>query len=547
MPGGNLAFELPDLPTVAKKSVQANVGPIDTYLSIACQHFDVLGKAIKHHGNRTLTEYLDAIQPQPGPSHQSREDLFDILYANIEPYFGDRTARQTIADLERTPLVLTANHHGVTYFAQDFQGSLIFALNRMGQNTGPRTVPVFACGTVPLDNLTFPLGLLCYHTNANGPHSSPKKIAVFSNKMRRQMVSCAKPFDLAMIARARKRAKKMISEEALSATLDEALSILLDEEYSRSQVTTLPRYTQQSLVLNHRIWKRIFEGHRQAPELITLELEKVAIGLLIKDLENSDSLAHNVMFDSRLRDNVLKALDGGRACWQTKHLLRRLHADTRAPKGSESAAGCGTMLFWGLNERGRQIPLYLRRTASGKEALCGVDDRGKVHEKPYTAASIIDGLLKEQLLPSIFTSLLTLSLARGVVCAGGYFQCDYLPAMQQGLVSALEQTGGYDEVARRVAGIKTNTYLSGMIAVMRRIEGDHLVPAGPVEIIAGGGLDDGAIFQMQALTLKNAHIGALAETIQDLPPSGKASLTPNWRSELAIDAARVIHNKVAVV
>jgi hypothetical protein len=176
-----------------------------------------------------------------------------------------------------------------------------------------------------------------------------------------------------------------------------------------------------------------------------------------------------------------------------------------------------------------------------------VDDRGKVYERPYTVTSLLEGLQQNQLLPSIFTSLLTLSLARGVVCAGGYFQCEYLPAMQRGLVGAMQAVDGYGDVARRISQVKTDTYLSGMIAVMRRTEAGHLVPAGPLEIIAGGGLDDEALLKMMALSLKDAHIGALAETIQDLPAAEKTTLPDNWRSELAQDARRVLEEKIAVV
>jgi hypothetical protein len=526
---------------------QAHRGPVDTYFSLACDHFDVLGRAIRHHGHRSLTEYLNRIQPIPLTAFQSNDDLLDVVFRQVTPRFGEETARRAIEDLERIPLVLTANHHGATYFTQDFQGNLIFALNRIRDDGPPRTVPVFACGTVPLDNLTFPLGMLCYDTSDSDPLGAPKKIPVFSNKLRRQMVSCAKPFDMAMIERARRRSQTLITEGAISASLASAIGTLLVDDYSHPEVVGLPSYTQQATALNNRIWRRLFRTKRRMPELFTLELEKVAIGLLEKDLTNRASLAHCVMFDSKLRDQVFDRLDGERACWRSEFLLRRLHADQDAVKNWASTAGCGTMLFWGLDERGRRVPLYLQGVGPRKEMLCGVDDRGRVYERPYTVNSLLEGLQQNQLLPSIFTSLLTISLARGVVCAGGYFQCEYLPAMQRGLVGAMQAVEGYADVGRRVSQVKTDTYLSGMIAVMRRTEAGHLVPAGPLEVVAGGGVDDEALLKMMALSLKDAHIGALAETIQDLPTSEKTALPDNWRSELAQDAKRLLNEKIAVV
>jgi hypothetical protein len=526
---------------------QAHPRSIDAYISLACDHFDVLGRAIRHHGHRSLADYLDLIQPPPLTAFQPNDDLLDLVYRQVTSQFGKEKARRAIHDLERMPLVLTANHHGVTYFAQDFQGNLIFALNRLGNGEVPRTIPVFACGTVPLDNLTFPLGMLYYDAAGGGPPGVPKKLSVFSNKMRRQLVSCAKPFDRSMIERARRRSQSLIAEGRISATLDAAIHALLVDDYSHPKIAGLTSYTQQATALNYRIWRRIFRTKHRMPDLFTLELEKVAMGLLKKDLTNHASLAHCVMFDTRLRDQVFNILDGERACWRTRFLLRRLHADADAVKNSGSTAGCGTMLFWGLDERRRRVPLYLRAVGPGKALLCGVDDRGRVYERPYTAGSILEGLRQNQLLPSIFTSLLTLSLARGVVCAGGYFQCEYLPAMQRGLVDALQAVAGYADVARKVSRVKTDTYLSGMIAVMRRAKAGHLVPAGPLEIIAGGGIDDEALSKMMALSLKDAHIGALAETIQDLPVAEKAVLPDNWRSELTQGAQQVLMEKIAVI
>ena len=93
--------------------------------------------------------------------------------------------------------------------------------------------------------------------------------------------------------------------------------------------------------------------------------------------------------------------------------------------------------------------------------LYGIDDRGNGLELPYSPESIRDGLNQGKLLPSIFTSFLVVSLARGLVCAGGYFQCEYLPAMQRGIVNALKKTGGYDEIAPIVSNVTTNVLSIG--------------------------------------------------------------------------------------
>ena len=116
--------------------------------------------------------------------------------------------------------------------------------------------------------------------------------------------------------------------------------------------------------------------------------------------------------------------------------------------------------------------------------------------------------------------------------------------MQRGIVNALKKTGGYGEVARLVSNVTTNVYLSGMTAVMTRIGHDLLVPAGPVEILAGGGIGPDDIERLRSLSVKDAHLSAMFETLPDLP--SLASQTPDWKTKLAADTARMLNNRVVM-
>jgi len=137
-----------------------------------------------------------------------------------------------------------------------------------------------------------------------------------------------------------------------------------------------------------------------------------------------------------------------------------------------------------------------------------------------------------------------LSFARGITCVGGYYQCEYLPLMQEGLIKALKNTFGYHDVASFVASVTTDTYLSGMQAVMIRVKEDALVPAGPVEIIAGGGLTDKDINKILSLSVKDAHLASLFETIPDFVPWVIKS--PSWKEQLALDCFRILERRVVI-
>ena len=176
--------------------------------------------------------------------------------------------------------------------------------------------------------------------------------------------------------------------------------------------------------------------------------------------------------------------------------------------------------------------------------LRGVDDRGNTYELAFRPDTILDALGRHRLLPSLFTCFLVLSFARGVACAGGYYQGEYLPAMQAGLIEALDNTPGCRDVAAHVQNVTTYTYLSGMQTVMTRIGIDALIPAGPLEIIADGGLTEQDIEKILLLTVKDAHIASLFETVADVAP--QALETPGWKQDLAQESFRLLNDKVVI-
>lgn len=172
--------------------------------------------------------------------------------------------------------------------------------------------------------------------------------------------------------------------------------------------------------------------------------------------------------------------------------------------------------------------------------LRGIDDHGKILEFPFIPEIIIQKLKENQIIPSLFTTFLTISLARGLICLGGYFQAEYLPAMQRGVVNALRNIGD-NNAANLVAQVRADGYLSGMLAVMTETEDDSLIPAGTAEIIARGGITDNKTDKMLSLTVRDAHIAGLFETVPDAVPH--ELLLPDWKKELAKECYQDLRKK----
>jgi copper homeostasis protein CutC len=83
-----------------------------------------------------------------------------------------------------------------------------------------------------------------------------------------------------------------------------------------------------------------------------------------------------------------------------------------------------------------------------------------------------------------------------------------------------------------------------MVAVMSRLEDGSLVPAGPLEIVAGGGLTAEDIMSVQSLTVREAHLADLLETITDcIPPELRPA---GLRKQLAAEGSPWLEGKVVV-
>lgn len=493
----------------------------------------VIRETISAFGASTLSAYLQQSLQGVGDALQGRADFLDVVYQYVEPLLGEGVAHNVCSELDVSPVILTTNHHGVDFFAQSVQGSLIFSLRSLNGNPA-KTVPIFACGGVPLDNLTYPQGLLLYQVDDSNLAAMPRKLPIFPNRLRRQIVSAAAPINQPMVQRALQRAAKMVSDNEISSSLFVVLQQIL-EDYGAQPIIDLPTYSDQAVVLNHRIWKRLFADSESVPDMVYLELEKIAAALLEVDLMKTDSLASRVLLDSVCREQVLGELDGLAVCWERDKLANRL--------AGQFDGSCGTIFFWGISDANRRVPLALVTGTSG-DMLRGIDDRGQPFEHPFDPESIAQGLRAKQLLPSLFTCFLTLAFARGVACLGGYYQAQYLPAIQRGLGKALNQRGDYDHVADDLEQVHTAGYCGGMQAVMHSLDHDHVVPAGPIEIIASGGLTSGELERVRALSVYDAHIASLFETIPDL---GLSSVDPaDWRTQLALDFGRKLGGRVVV-
>ena len=100
-------------------------------------HVPVVDQALERFGERLVVDYLPTQSDAASPPWQRRDDFLDAARDCCAEVLDAETAALLRDELEQQPVVLTANHHGVDFFAQSVQGSLLFSRRRPTNRVRP--------------------------------------------------------------------------------------------------------------------------------------------------------------------------------------------------------------------------------------------------------------------------------------------------------------------------------------------------------------------------------------------------------------------------
>lgn len=334
-----------------------------------------------------LRDYVAQLEQPDSFAFQGNQDFITEIAAYTRETLGSDLAEAISGELRERPQVLTANHHGIDTFAQSTQSNLLFSMRKRLDGKPVKTVPVLACGSVPLNNLTYPRGLLVYAGTSVPGDGGICKLPIFPDSYKRKLVSVVGPFTAEMLCRSRDRANRLVADYKLGGALEAAINTVFDDFANVGQAFI--GYGRQATVVNHRFWQRLFRGRSCRSELVYIEIESIVSRLLEKDLFDKSTICHQLMFDPELRRQLIENLDGQRGCWQYEKLLRRCPAAAAVKGFNEADSAQGTMFFWGVDAKGRKIPLCIMEdeNATGVE-LRGLDDSGQLWAYPFTAADM---------------------------------------------------------------------------------------------------------------------------------------------------------------
>lgn len=433
------------------------------------------------------------------PALQDGGDLIDLACSEATGLFSPRLAKALRLELEENFHALTANHHGVDFHPEFMQGTLLFAMNCR------HAVPLFSCGGVPGNNVAYPRGILM----GRGEPGSfrPTRLPVLPDKNRHILVSAQAAFDEAPV----RTALAALPAKRLPALEEKAAARIMRNIYLHPRVLAQSCFRNQASIMNGLLWEHIAAPECGLPPLAALDMQYLSGRLIARDAALPHTLIHRLLMEPSLTAAVWEELDGQRACWERDGMGRIQR---------------GTFLFWGVDEKGRA--LALAPSPDFRELVAVRRPEWRVALEPD---ALRGGLEHLRLLPSLFLFFVAVSVARGLRCAGGVFQCGYLPRMGAGVAAALRRCGE-SAVADRIH--VSSPPCTGLVP-LRLPRPDGITPeekaaghaAGALELATCGGLSTQLWEAIRAARVGDALAVSLPYHYEDL--AGENRQEAIWR------------------
>jgi hypothetical protein len=465
---------------------------------IATGFTTILGPSTSRNGH-------DQVQAAVSPA------LLRVVEAMAESTLGRDLATSLTRRLQSCPSVLSANYHGVECFPEMVQALHFFALPDLLSPPAPSVtvLPVVSCGSVSLQSPTYPRGLMLSRRKAGGHVRLP-----FFPSSCQDLMACRAPALNPESIRAMRRQWSR-SDHGLLNWEQDAVNEIMDTHVARPEIMELRNFSQQVAPINASLCRCRYPDAPRV-RVIYLEMETLAASLISDDLDNGESVMHRILFDPAVRTRILERLAGVRGCWKTLAVNGPALGRT---------GNAGTVFFWLADERGRRCPVRL--VAEGNDHPRLVYQGTSIALRP---TDIQRALGAGQLIPSLFSAYVSLTLDHGLRCFGGIFLADYLPAMINGVRSAC------DEAQSPVPAWQGYNPLAALPISVQVMTEDGQFPAGGVELMASGGLGQDRLRAVAGLTLADVLPASLASWYEEYVPA--QARPTGWETELAELAAR---------
>jgi hypothetical protein len=430
----------------------------------------ILGEIMKKHGHKTLFNYASEftdINPSPRLDER-KEELIETATDIIKRRLGPKVASKAMRQLQKFPLVSTADHHGPIGHPFWINANLITALNQIqSPDTSIPYLIVFSFASISLNNAsTFTRGLL-FHSDTNGG-GNLMRLPLLPDKLKMSVVYGSRPInkediDNAALALEAKTKTGEISKERAAQVCN-----LMNKYLDREDILEAPNLNCQITRINYRMWQGCFHTHagsdsdtkNQMMDLIYIDIETITKEILAKyHLNNESSLIYKLLFNPEFQKLTSTYFNN-------------------IPGAFSNEEKWGSWFFWGLDEKKHRVSLFL-----DDNKLHSTDDKISFD---FTPKGISEALQNRQIFPSMMTCYLIVSLYYGMKCLGGFCQVNDLTMLKNAWIKMLRKLNLKEE-AEAVQPIQTKELGGdGMVLPYFKRSDNKLTPATGIDMILDG-------------------------------------------------------------
>lgn len=379
----------------------------------------ILRDLIAKLGHKSLYEYVHGYQDvQIHPLMKQRQaEFLQVFEREIIPLVSPASVQIALEQLKKAFFVSTNDHHGPLNAFDFFNAHVVLAMRAIQspQDTQAHSIIALTCGSVSLNNISFPRGLLFHAKSATGTRQH--RLSFLPSNSHACPVYGFRPYTMREV----EKVKTALSEKVRGGEVSHIISSQLEHvltAFSSPDILSLTSFSDQMTMANERLWKMVFHTQPAAPSLVYIEQEWLVARLLTDCHLHTKSLLHHFIFDEKYEQHIRANFDGVYGAF-------------------DSSDHTGTYLFWAVPE-GAKLRVQMKK--EGNE-LVAVDDSMRV---ALTPDAIAEALMKKRLIPGLLLTFVTLSFYYGLKCLGGYSQVNYLTFMKESFMRMMHALGEHD-------------------------------------------------------------------------------------------------------
>ncbi len=381
----------------------------------------VLKDILQKHGEKSLTAYAqDYFDVNTGPQFAERQEEFLASFVpEVTRLLGSAIAVSAADQLRKYFFASTADHHGPICNPYFLGSNLVTAITGLAQKDPVfKHVIVLSCGSVSVDNDTFPRGLTLTGVTIDGLQTF--RLPFFSSHERPALICLLRAYGQVEITKLRKAAKDLTRAGSITEETYYKINTLITEVYDTPENLSLPSYSDQITTTNYQLWEKFFPANVAHPGLIYLELERMVVRLLVDHHLYKDTILHKLFFTEKGSELLVKYFDGIIGAFS-------------------SADNSGSYLFWAVPRGDRHRVRLLKKG----DVLTSEDGS---YTLPLTPDGIARALAAQEIVPGMMLDFIILACYYGLKCLGGFSQVNYLTEYKYAYLKVMAELGIEDEL-----------------------------------------------------------------------------------------------------